>query len=477
MARPVLTTLSKSEVEQIHAAALELLKSVGVYFEDAEVAKILLDAGCEQRGSRILIPEHLVEEALKSAPKRFELYDRDGRRVATLGDGALIFNPGSAAVKILDYGSREPRPPTMEDLKKLVILVDYLENLDAQSTALVPHDVPVELRDVARLYPIIKYSRKPIITGAFTVENLPLMLEALRVVREDTWRRPFAIFDVCPSPPLRWSKVTSRNLVDLARAGVPAEIVSMPGLGATAPATVAGAVVLHHAEVLSAVVIAQLVSKGAPVIYGGSPTLTEPRYGVDRIVAPEAVLISLAYRDLARYLELPVHTYMGLSDNKLIDFQAGAESAYSALAAALAGFDVVSGPGMLENESAQSLEKLVLDNEVCGIVKRIAKGFEVDPEHLALDVFRDVVLSGRKDFLAHPHTRKFVRREVLIPRVWDVQPRSRWSGKNIYEQAHEEVEKILKEYTPTKPPDDVARELDRFFEELFKRFGAEFRAV
>jgi len=477
MARPVLTILSRSEAEQIHAAALELLKSIGVYFEDSEVAKILLDAGCEQRGGRILIPEHLVGEALRSTPKRFELYDRDGMSVATLGDGALIFNPGSAAVKILDYGSGEPRPPTMEDLKKLVILVDHLEHIDAQSTALVPHDVPLELRDIARLYPIIKYSRKPVVTGAFTVENLPLMLEVLKIVREDAWKRPFAIFDVCPSPPLRWSKVTSRNLVDLARAGVPAEVVSMPGLGATAPVTVAGAVVLHHAEVLSGVVIAQLVSKGAPVIYGGSPTLTEPRYGVDRIVAPEAVLISLAYRDLARYLGLPVHTYMGLSDNKLVDFQTGAETAYSALAAALASFDVVSGPGMLENESAQSLEKLVLDNEVCGIVKRIARGFEVDPEHLALDVFRDVVLSGRKDFLAHPHTRKFVRREVLIPRVWDVHPRSRWSGKDMYEQAHEEVEKILKEYTPTKLPDDVARELDKFFAELFKRFGAEFRVV
>lgn len=94
----------------------------------------------------------------------------------------------------------------------------------------------------------------------------------------------------------------------------------MPGLGATAPATIAGAIVLHHAETLSGIVLSQVVSKGAPIIYGGSPTLTEPRYGLDRIVAPEAILISLGYRDMARYLDMPSHGYMGLSDNKLVDY-------------------------------------------------------------------------------------------------------------------------------------------------------------
>ena len=326
MARPVLSLLTLEEARLVHNKALEVLSTIGVKFEDPEVARIMLSAGSVEHNGRVLIPEELVKEALKATPKRIELYNRDGERVATLGETALIFNPGSAAIKILDYGSKIPRSPLMNDLKKLVVVVENLTHIQAQSTALVPEDIPLEIRDAVRLYPILKYSKKPIITGAFTVENLPIMLKMLKVIREDAWKRPFTIFDVCPSPPLSWSTVTSRNLMDLARAHVPAEIISMPGLGSTAPVTVAGALIQHHAEVLSGIVLAQLVSKGAPVIYGGSPLLAQPRYGTPLIVAPEALLVSLGYRDMARLLDLPVHTYMGLSDAKLVDYQAGAES-------------------------------------------------------------------------------------------------------------------------------------------------------
>lgn len=469
MPKPLLTVLSREEALEIHSKALDLLSRVGVRFEDPEVAKILLDAGATRSNGRILIPEEMVSEALKNTPKRIDLYDRDGKKVATLGDGALIFNPGSAAIKILDYGAAEPRTPTLEDLKNLVLVVENLEFIEAQSTALVPGDAPIEIRDVVRLYPILKYSRKPVITGAFTAENMPVMLEMLRVVREDAWRRPFTIFDACPSPPLSWSKVTSRNIVDLARAGVPSEIISMPGLGATAPVTVAGATTLHHAEVLSGIVLAQTVSRNAPVIYGGSPALMHPRFGTTLITAPESILVSLAYRDLARFLDLPTHTYMGLSDSKLIDYQSGAEEAYSALLATLAGFDVISGPGMLEFESTQSLEKLVLDNEVCGLVKRVSRGFGVSVDEIATEVIEETVLRKGGNFLLSPHTRKHLRKDVHIPQVWDSTPRSRWSGRSIYDEAHATVIKILKEGSYHELSPDVMNELNKFYEKLWMK--------
>jgi trimethylamine--corrinoid protein Co-methyltransferase len=470
--RPVLTVLSVEEAKEVHAKALELLESVGVHFEDKEVAKILLEQGAVEREGRVLIPEEMVKEALKNAPKRVELYDRDGRKVATLGDSAGVFNPGSAAIKILDYGALEPRTPVMEDLKKLAILVENLQYIDAASTALVPGDVPLEVRDVVRLYPLVKYTRKPIVTGAFTIENLPLMLDLIKAVREDAWKRPFTIFDVCPSPPLSWSSVTSRNLVDLAERGVPAEIVSMPGLGTTSPVTIAGALIQHHAEVLSGIVLAQTVSKGAPVIYGGSPLLSHPRYGTPLITAPEAILVSLAYRDLARMLDLPTHTYMGLSDSKLVDYQAGAESSYSSLIATLAGFDVISGPGMLEFESAFSLEKLVLDNELVGLVKRIGRGFDLDLDEAA-SVIVETISTKRGNYLLHPHTRRMIRREVHIPRIWDETPRSKWSRRDLYAEAHEEVKRILKEgrISPLEP--EVQAEVDRRYIDIFRRVGAQ----
>jgi trimethylamine--corrinoid protein Co-methyltransferase len=349
--------LSRSDAEEIHAEALRVLSTIGVFFEDKGVEEIVVRAGGVRRDGRVLLPESLVEDSLKTVPRRIRLYDRDGNLVAVLGEGARVFNPGSAAIRILDYGATEPRSPTLADLKNLVVLADALQGLKAQSTALVPADVPAEVRDAVRLYVVLKYSSKPVVTGAFTVENLPLMVEMLASVREDYAEKPFAVFDVCPTPPLSWSAVTSRNLVDLARLNAPAELIPMPGLGATSPVTIYGALVQHHAENLSGIAISQAVRPGAPVIYGGSPTMIHPYYGTASITSPEAVLVSLGYRDLARLLDLPTHTYMALSDSKQVDYQAGAEAAYTAVVASLAGFDVVSGAGMLEYESVQSLEK------------------------------------------------------------------------------------------------------------------------
>ena len=467
MPRPAIGLLLRSEAEEVHSSALKLLSKVGIYFEDKSVEKVMIDGGCELKEGRVLVPEELVKEALSKAPRRFDLYDRDGDYVATLGNGALLFNPGSAAVKILDYGAGEPRPPTLEDLKRFVTLTDALEHIRAQSTALVPKDVPVDVSDAERLYVVLKYSKKPVVTGAFTVENLPLMVEMLAAVREDYRERPFAIFDVCPSPPLSWSTITSRNLVDLARLGVPAEIISMPGLGANAPVTVYGALIQHHAEVLSGVVLAQLVSPGAKVVYGGSPTLVHPRHGTAMIAAPEAVLVSLAYRDMARLVELPAHTYMAISDAKTLDFQAGAEAGFTAALAAIAAFDVVSGPGMLEFESVQSMEKLVLDNEVCGFARRLAKGFAANPGDA--DVIREVVLSRRGNFLAHRHTLANLRKEVHVPRVWDAEPVAR---RDLLKLAHEEVERLLKEHEAPVLEGDKLEALNSVRGELWRRVGA-----
>lgn len=467
MPRPAIGLLLRSEAEEVHSRALEVLSKVGVYFEDKSVEKVMIDGGCELKEGRVLVPEELVKEALSKAPRRFDLYDRDGNYAATLGNGALLFNPGSAAVKILDYGAGEPRPTTLEDLKRFVTLADALEHIGAQSTALVPKDVPVEVSDAERLYVVLKYSRKPVVTGAFTVENLPLMVEMLAAVREDYRERPFAIFDVCPSPPLSWSTITSRNLLDLARLGAPAEIISMPGLGANAPVTVYGALIQHHAEVLSGVVLAQLAAPGAKVIYGGSPTLVHPRHGTAMIAAPEAALVSLAYRDMARLVELPAHTYMAISDAKAPDFQAGAEAGFTAALAALSSFDVVSGPGMLEFESVQSMEKLVLDNEVCGLARRLARGFAANPGDV--DVIREVVLSRKGNFMAHRHTLANLRKEIHVPRVWDVEPTTR---RDLLNWAHEEVERLLKEHKAPVLEGDRLEALDEARGRLWRRAGA-----
>lgn len=459
--------MSRSDAEEIHAEALRVLSTIGVFFEDKGVEEIVVRAGGVRRDGRVLLPESLVEDSLKTVPRRIRLYDRDGNLVAVLGEGARVFNPGSAAIRILDYGATEPRSPTLADLKNLVVLADALQGLKAQSTALVPADVPAEVRDAVRLYVVLKYSSKPVVTGAFTVENLPLMVEMLASVREDYAEKPFAVFDVCPTPPLSWSAVTSRNLVDLARLNAPAELIPMPGLGATSPVTIYGALVQHHAENLSGIAISQAVRPGAPVIYGGSPTMIHPYYGTASITSPEAVLVSLGYRDLARLLDLPTHTYMALSDSKQVDYQAGAEAAYTAVVASLAGFDVVSGAGMLEYESVQSLEKLVLDNETVMVAGRLTRGFDRDPA--ATQALAEGVLEKRGNFLALKHTRQNYRKEIRIPSVWDLEPRARAAKQALLEKAHAAVQEILSTHAPKLLEGDQLERLDNVLAKLYRQ--------
>lgn len=471
MPKPKISILSPSEKEEIHSKAITLLEEVGVSIQDKKVTEFLLKEGCKIKNGKILFSEDMVNESLKTVPHRIDLYNRDGNHVATLGEEALVFNPASAAIKILDFKSNEPRFPTLDDVKKLAILVDSLKNIDAQSTAVVPSDVPNSIKDAVRLYVILKYSNKPVITGAFTIENLGIMIDMLRVIREDYKKKPWVIFDVSLSTPLTWSELIIRNLFDLAKEKIPAEIISAPQMGATSPATIAGSLLLHHSEILSGIVISQLTNPGAPVIYGGFTAVLQPNYVVPLITAPESILLMLSYREMAKYLDIPVHTYMALSDNKILDYQAGGETMYSALAAAMDGFDIISGPGVLENDLVQSFEKLVLDNEVVGIVKRIKKGYEMGADELAFDIIKEVAILEKHQFLSQKHTKKYLRKEFHFPdsSVWNVTSRDRWDRRDAVEHAHEKVEKILSEYKPNMLSEEKLKKLDRVYRELWSK--------
>ncbi len=462
MPKPSLSILERDDIERIHEASLYLLEEVGVFFESRRAIEIFKDEGISPEGYVVKIPRDLVESCLRSVPQEFQLYDRDGRPYTVIGRGMVHFNPGSAATKVLDYSSLCTRPATIKDMWDFSLLADSLHAISLQSTAIVPSEVPEELKDRVRLIPIILQSKKPIVTGAFTLDGIERMKFILEATCGDLSKKPYAIFDVCPSPPLRWSRLTCTNLMDCASYGIPVEIIPMPQLGATAPVTIAGALVQHHAEALSGIVLSQLVRRGTPVIYGGSPCTLDMRYGTSAVASSEAILLVMAYTEIAKHYGLPTHAYVALADSLLIDYQAGVESAIGALAASMIGVDVASGPGMLEYESAQSLEKLVLDDELCSLAMRIAKGFDIDDEHLALDVINALAREG--GFLTHRHTLKHFREEIFLPRVMERPSRAIWSRKGsmtLLSRAHEVVSRVLLKHKPTPPPPDVIHEIKK----------------
>jgi trimethylamine--corrinoid protein Co-methyltransferase len=477
--RPTLRLLSDETVTKIIDEGVEVLWQRGVEVDNPEAVDLLTSHGAKTDGGekpRLRIPNDLVSRALATAPKRIQVYDIDRRPALDLSGRNVHFDPGSAAIKFLDMKKGLVRKPETQDYIDFVRVADDLEYIDAQSTAMIPADVPHAVADSYRLFLSLHCCKKPIVTGAFSGRGFGPMKEMLVAIRgdgESLASRPLAVFDVCPSSPLVWHHSTSQNLLDCARAGIPAELVSMPLAGAIGPVTLAGSLVQHTAETLSGIVMHQLAQSGSPVIYGGSPAIFDMRYGTTPMGAIDSLMLDCAYVEIGNRLGLPTHAYMGLSDSKLLDAQCGFEAGMGALLAALAGVNVVSGAGMLDFESCQSIEKLVIDNEICGMTKRLLEGISVREDPIALPILRE--LSSDTTLLTHPHTLKWYKEEHFLPSP--VVDRSSGaegpvSGRvEAWRRAGQRAERILREHRPDPLPADVSSELVRIMESEAGRHG------
>jgi trimethylamine--corrinoid protein Co-methyltransferase len=461
---------------RIHSSSLAVLENAGVIVKNRPALKLLKEAGCVIESNLVKIPESLVDEQLKKVKSEFNLYSRDGKKTYKVGGDNVIYNPGSAAIFFIDRDTGIMRRANANDFRELVRLTDGLEHIHAQSTAMVPSDIPENISDFYRLYLILKNSSKPIITGAFTLEGLTYMKNLLEAVvggPEELRERPRAIFDCCPSSPLMWSDVTCQNLLDCAEYGIPAEIIPAPQMGATSPVSLSGTLVEANAEFLSGVVISQLASPGTPIVYGGSPSVFDMRYLTARLGAIESVMTACASALIGKHYRIPTHGYLGLSDSKTSDGQGSFESGTGILLAALSGVNIVSGPGMQASENCQSLEKLVLDNEYCGAAYRLIKGIRVDDIALATDIITKVGPGGH--FLGEKHTRENLKREHYMPsKVLDRLSPDAWvknGCKNSSVRARERAQNILQNHKPVPLTTEMGNALDDEMIRILKEYS------
>ena len=364
----------------------------------------------------------------------------------------------------------------MADYVRYTILVSRLEYIASQSTAMVPSDVPEQISDSMRLYLSLMMCEKPVVTGAFTIESFEVMKDLQVAVRgsEDELRhKPLTIFSCCPTSPLSWSDVTSQNLVDCARYGIPVEYVAMPLAGFISPVTLVGTLVQHTAETLSGLVLTQLTAPGTPILYGGSPAIFDIRYETPPMGAVETEMIDCAYSEIGKYLGLPTQAYIGLSDAKQLDAQAGLETSMGATLAALSGVNSISGPGMHDYENCFNLEKLVVDNEICGMIFRMLKGIEPKEDFPSMPRFEELL--KEKHLLISDHSRKYLRSEHHFPGpVIERANRARWreeGEKTLMDKARSEVEKHIGEYEPSALSDDIKREMTRLIMTEAEKYG------
>ena len=475
--RPSLTILSDEAIEQILEESLEILEDVGITVEDQETLGILGEMGAAiARGERkAKIKRSMVESAISTVPRIFTLHGLDGTPRFRFGDGQIHFNPGSAALFILDGATSEMRKPTLADVAKFVRLTDTLENIEATSTGVVPGDVPQEVSDSLRLYISCLFSTKPVVTGTFSAKGFAVMLDLLlaRTGASSLGENPPAIFDVCPSSPLRWSELGCHDLRECAQNSVPAQLISMPLAGALAPMSLLASVVQHTAETLSGIVIHQAWTPGAPIIYGGSPALFDMRHSTSPMGAIETLMIDLAYAEVGKRLGLPTQAYLGMSDAKALDAQAGMETAMTVVVAAAGKVDFVSGPGMLNFENCQSLEKLILDNEICGMARHFKRGLEPRGKTLGIDAIKDGLKEG--NFFTLDDTLRLYKEEAYYPgRVIDrkssKEPGPVDTGR-LGTEAAREVERRLAKYERPDLGETCKSDLKSVMEEALAPYG------
>ncbi len=476
--RPQVRFLSDQLIEKILDESREILCKLGTKIHNKKVIEILGDNGADvdHNTGKVIYTQEMIDKSLKTVPSSFRLYDTLGNETHNFSENNVHFTPGSAALNILDHETGKIRRPGTSDYIKYVKLLSSLNNIAAQSTAFVPEDVPEKVSDSYRLYLSLMFGEKPVVTGTFTIEAFEIMRDlqvAVRGNKNNLREKPLTIFSCCPTSPLKWSDVTSQNVIDCGKEGIPIEFIAMPLTGFISPVTLTGTLVAHTAETLSGIVISQLANPGAPLLYGGSPAAFDIRYETTPMGAVETQMIDCAYSEIGKYLNIPTQAYISLSDSKSLDAQAGLESAMGATLAVLSGINSISGPGMLDFENCQSLEKLVVDNEICGMTLRMAEGIVPKEDFPALPHFEELLKENH--LLISDHTRKYLKEEHYFPgKVIDRANLSRWQedgSKTLGERAKEEIDKHLKNYTPSGISDDVRKEMTSLMKKEAGKFG------
>lgn len=450
--RPSLNILEPELIGRIVDEAKRVLAEHGMEVRGPGLRERLIDAGLPQRDDgRILFPRDVVEAAITSAPSSFRLYDRAGVERADIGADRVHFIPGSSGLKMLDHRTGEARQATSLDFAEYIRLGDGLANIPYLATAFSTGDLEPQVSDAWRLYLCLTNSTKPVVSGAFTEHGVPRMAEMMALFRDgmdDLRARPMSIFTITATGNFRYSEDSCQNLIDCVEAGIPVEIVPVTLMGLIAPVTLVGATVFHTVDVLAGITMAQVVRAGAPVLFGGAPATFHMKIASSPMAAIEALQLDVAYVAVAKSLGLPTQSYMALSDAKTLDAQAGAETFGSALLAALAGVNSVSGPGMLDFLLVFSLPKLVFDDAMCGQVQHFVREVR-EVEDLPVNELIDQLMADQHLIMA-PHTLGHWPEELLLPSpLIDRDNREAWTragAKEIDERATDEVNRRLAAY-------------------------------
>jgi trimethylamine--corrinoid protein Co-methyltransferase len=461
-----LKVFSENELTQIHQAALDVLWNTGMNIDSEEALALLKDGGAiVDSGKKVArIPEDLVKEALKTAPRPSEvvLYDRNQRPSMKLGTGFTYAVSGFDATYVFDSKLGERRPATKGDVANFSRLADALPNIHGVATQAIPQDVPQASAELHAAEVMFGNTEKHLVFCPTSPPMTRAVFDMARTVTGDERleRAPVLSCEFSPTNPLMWERNAVEALIETARNKVPIILLPQPITGVTSPITIAGTMVIHNAQDLSGLVISQLAKRGSPFIYACAPTTFDMREATPVIGSPETVLMRIASVQLADFYKLPSHSISPDTDAHCHDEQNAWERIMTTQAAIMSGADMIINPGMFATGLTVSYEQLVIDDEIVGYIYRMAKGIEVNPETIATDLIKRV--GPTASFLKEAHTLRNLKLEHWMPSVSCRSTYARWSQrgrKDVVAVAREKAEKILREHQPKRLSNETLRRL------------------
>lgn len=461
---PQFRVLSDEQVLEIHSASLEILERTGVIVFEQESQSLLRDAGARMdNNNRFRIPSYLVENAIRTAPKRVTLCDRDGSRNVKLEGYKSYYGTGSDCPNILDSFTGKRRIMTREDVAQAARLCDYLPNIDFIMSLGLISDVPWETYDKQQFETMMLNTKKPIVftaTDRSGMEGIIKMASLVAGGEENLKKNPFICLYAEPVSPLKHVETALRKLLFAAEKEIPTIYTSGATAGGTLPVTLAGALTVSNAEILCGLVIHQLKKPGAPFISGGVLTIMDMQTSIFSYGAPEFHLLSAGMADICHYYGLPIYSTAGCSDSKVLDQQAAIEASISCMITAQCGANLIHDVGYLESGMTGSFEMIVMTDEILNMVKRFMRGITVTPETIALDTIDKVGPGGH--YIADEHTYLNFKKEFWFPQIINRQRFEAWEkegSKTMGDRLKGEVKRILEEHKPEPVPEKLAKEI------------------
>ncbi len=460
-----LTALTENEVEAIHQATLRILSETGIVLVHPSGRELLCDAGASIAGENVLLPPELVESAIARCMRTVRLQSRTGT-INVWGDGGLHWHNLGGARDIYDPHTGSRRRATLRDLCDSTRLLDALDQVTNITPMFTPQDVHGPSMSLAMYRYALPHTTKVLQgPGVHTAVEVRYATRLAAVIGPP---EEVLSLSVSPVSPLTFPDDVVEAILETSRLKITFAPLPCPTAGTTAPLSIAGALAQQNAEVLAAIVLAQLVSPGLPIIYCGRLAMMEPRTGLSVWGGVELGIASAATAQLGHRYGLPVNVYGFSSNAHTLDIQSGFERALNAAIPALAGADELSGIGEMEAGVTSSFAQIVCDNELAASVKRLQRGFVVDEDACAVDVIA-AAMRGTHNFLGQKHTSRYLRSgEIMMARLAERGTWESWeigNRKGMAERAQAEAERLLHEHSVPPLREDQEKELDAILNE------------